>query len=150
MYYDLTNRNWEFIEITSSGWRIVNNLILFHRYNNQMGQVYPSKEYHPDLLDKFVSLVLNLTNVDADKIEEVSNNLKILNCLCLPGFPKVIPMPNGTQGAAKSTLMELVRMCVGLNGINLAATKADILDRGIFFRLKRIADEDRKYLGKVQ
>ena len=26
--------------------------------------------------------------------------------------------------------------------------KADILDRGIFFRLKGIGDEDRKYLGK--
>ena len=58
-YYDLTNKNWEFIEITSSGWKIVNNLILFHRYNNQLLQVYPSKDYPADIFDRFIALVLN-------------------------------------------------------------------------------------------
>jgi len=37
-----------------------------------------------------------------------------------------------------------LRRCVGLNGVNLAATKPDILDRGLNFRVKRIADEDRR------
>ena len=40
--------------------------------------------------------------------------------------------------------------CVGLNGINWAATKADILDRSIFFKLKRIPDKERKYIVKIQ
>lgn len=37
-----------------------------------------------------------------------------------------------------------LRRCVGINGVNLAATKPDILDRGLNFRVKRIADEDRR------
>jgi len=36
------------------------------------------------------------------------------------------------------------RRCIGLNGINLAAKKADLLDRGILFRLDRIAGNQRK------
>ena len=31
-------------------------------------------------------------------------------CAFIDGFPKAIPMPNGTQGAAKSTLMDDVKM----------------------------------------
>ncbi len=36
------------------------------------------------------------------------------------------------------------RRCLGLNGINLAAQKPDLLDRSILFKLERIAREDRK------
>ncbi len=36
------------------------------------------------------------------------------------------------------------RRCVGLNGINLAAKKPDLLDRSILFRLERIAKERRQ------
>jgi hypothetical protein len=43
-YYDLTNKNWEFIKITPDGWEVTKDLILFHRYNNQLAQVYPSGE----------------------------------------------------------------------------------------------------------
>lgn len=34
--------------------------------------------------------------------------------------------------------------CIGLNGINLAAKKPDLLDRGILFKLDRIANNRRK------
>lgn len=34
--------------------------------------------------------------------------------------------------------------CIGLNGINIAAKKPDLLDRGILFKLNRIADDRRK------
>lgn len=36
------------------------------------------------------------------------------------------------------------RRCVGLNGINLAARKPDLLDRGILLKLDRIANNQRK------
>ncbi len=223
LYYDLTNKAWEFIEITSKGWKIVNNLILFHRYNNQQAQVYPSKDYPANILDKFVGLVLNETNVEQSKLTEYQIILKCyIICAFIQGFPKAIPMPSGSQGGAKSTLMDLVKMiidpciaksfscprdvneliqqlshnyvtyydniselkdwasdelcravsgsgsskrrlytdeddlirslkrCIGLNGINLAATKADILDRAIFFQLRRIADKDRRLMAKVE
>ena len=35
-----------------------------------------------------------------------------------------------------------LRRCIGINGINLAATKPDLLDRGLQFLLQRI---DKKY-----
>jgi len=223
LYYDLTNKKWEFIEITTDGWKIVNNLILFHRYNNQVAQVYPSRDYPTNILERFVNLVLNCTNVEESKLEEYQLLLKCyIVCAFITGFPQAISMPSGTQGAAKSTLMDLTKMlidpciaksfsfprninelnqqlshnyvayydnisemkdwisdelcravsgsgssrrrlytdeddlirslmrCVGLNGINLAATKADILDRSIFFRLKRIPDESRRYILAIE
>lgn len=36
------------------------------------------------------------------------------------------------------------RCCIGLNGINIAATKADLLDRSILFGLERIKPEQRR------
>ncbi len=114
LYYDLTNKKWEFIEITSQGWKIVNNLVLFHRYNNQLPQVYPSRDYEKDIFDKFIALVINQTNVDTDeKLEEYQILLKCyIVCAFIAGFPKSVPMPNGTQGAAKTTLMEFVKMLI--------------------------------------
>jgi hypothetical protein len=223
LYYDLTNKKWEFIEITAYGWKIVNNLILFHRYNNQTAQVYPSRDYPPDIMHKFVALLLNHTNVEGPKLAEYQILLECyIICAFIAGFPKAVKMPSGTQGAAKTTLVESVKMvidpciaksfsfprdinelnqqlshnyvtyydnisemkdwisdelcravsgsgssrrrlytdeddlirslmrCVGLNDINLAATNADILDRAIFFKLKRIADEDRRYITDVK
>jgi Bifunctional DNA primase/polymerase, N-terminal len=227
-YYDLTNKEWEFIEITANGWRIITknqdtNLILFNRYRNEIAQVYPSKDYDPQIMDKFVQLMLNETNVAKEKLEEYSILLKIFVISSfIPDIPKPIAMPYGGQGAAKTTLMELVKMtidpssiltlsipthvneliqqlshnfvafydnisvlkdwqsdqfcraatgsgsskrqlytddedvirnfmrCIALNGINLAATNPDILDRGLFFELKRIADKNRRYIRKIK
>jgi hypothetical protein len=36
------------------------------------------------------------------------------------------------------------KRCLGFNGINLAATKADLLDRGIIIQLERILKDDRR------
>ena len=33
-YYDLTNKQWEFIQITPEGWSKVKNAIIFHRYQH--------------------------------------------------------------------------------------------------------------------
>ena len=35
------------------------------------------------------------------------------------------------------------KRCIGINGINLAATKPDLLDRGLIFQLQRIEKQDR-------
>ncbi|HJT82889.1 MAG TPA: bifunctional DNA primase/polymerase [Nitrososphaeraceae archaeon] len=39
--------------------------------------------------------------------------------------------------------------CIGFNGINLAATKADLLDRGIIIQLERIPKERRRKLEDI-
>ncbi|HEX6294784.1 MAG TPA: hypothetical protein VFZ46_06475 [Nitrososphaeraceae archaeon] len=39
--------------------------------------------------------------------------------------------------------------CIGFNGINLAATKADLLDRGIIIQLERIPKEKRRKIEDI-
>ena len=39
--------------------------------------------------------------------------------------------------------------CIGFNGINLAATKADLLDRGIIIQLERIQKEKRRKIEDI-
>lgn len=113
-YYDLTNKDWEFVEITTKGWRIITknqdlNLILFNRYKNQTAQVYPSKDYEHNVMDRFVGLILNQNNVAQEKLEEYSILLKIFVISSfIPDIPKPVTMPYGGQGAAKTTLMDLV------------------------------------------
>jgi hypothetical protein len=216
-YYDLTNEKWEFIEITSEGWNIVDNLIIFRRFNNQLPQVYPSGEYDPDIFDKYMNLLLNV-NVENENTKK--EYMLLLKCyiisLFIPEIPKVVLMPHGHQGSAKTTLMESIKIlvdpsiiktlsfprdinelvqqlshnyvtyydnvsflkdwisdqicravsggasskrvlytddddyiytlkrCIGINGINLAATKPDLLDRGITIQLRRIEDSNRR------
>lgn len=214
-YYDLTNKNWEFIRVTSKGWEIVNNLIIFRRFTNQLPQDYPSREYPHDIFEKFMKL-LNI------KGEE---NKLLLKCyiisLFIPYISKPVLMLYGEQGSAKSTFEELIKMladpsiiktltfpkdineliqqlshnyiayydnvsrisdwisdllcravtgggfskrvlftddddyiyslkrCVGFNGINLGATKADLLDRGIIIQLERLNKQSRRKVDDI-
>jgi hypothetical protein len=41
------------------------------------------------------------------------------------------------------------KRCIGFNGINLGATKADLLDRGIIVKLERILKEDQQKLEVI-
>jgi len=41
------------------------------------------------------------------------------------------------------------KRCIGFNGINLAATKADLLDRGIIIQLERITKEKRRKIQNI-
>jgi hypothetical protein len=220
IYYDLTNKDWEFIKITDHGWSVIQSNdapIMFKRHSNHQPQVYPckSKEYSPDIFDKFMRLI-NLKGED---------NQLLLKCyiisLFYPEIPKPVLMLHGEQGSAKSTLQELIRMIVdpssiltltfprdinelvqklshnyvayfdnisdipewisdqlcravtgsgfskrelytddddiiynfkrsiGFNGINLGATKADLLDRGLIIELERIAKENQRKIEDI-
>ena len=107
-YYDLTNKQWEFIQITPQGWYKVRNAIIFHRYQTTP-QVDPIRDYSPDIFDRFI----NLFNIQGDK------NRLLLKCyiisLFIPGIPKVILNLHGEEGAAKTTLQELIKMLVDPN-----------------------------------
>ena len=217
-YYDLTNKDHEFIEITSEGWNIIKNIdqILFRRFNNQAAQVYPSREYPVDIFDQFIDLLLN-KNVSDENKEDYRLLLKCyIISLFIPEISKPVFLPHGSQGALKSTLFEKIKdvvdpsilktlsfprdknefiqqlghnyvayydnissilkawisdeicravtgsgssirklysddedkirsfkRCIGVNGINLAATKPDLLDRGLIFELERVNKKDR-------
>ncbi len=46
------------------------------------------------------------------------------------------------------TILSFLR-CLGMNGINIAVTKPDLLDRSIIFELERIGEEERKEEKRV-
>jgi Bifunctional DNA primase/polymerase, N-terminal len=216
IYYDLTNKEWEAIRISENGWSIEKlPPIIFRRYTNQQAQVYPTRDYPPDIFDQFINL---LNVIDED-------NKLLLKCyiiaLFIPEIPKPILMLHGEQGSAKSTLSELIKMlvdpsiirtlafskdnseliqklshnylsyfdnisnisdwisdqlcravtgsgfskrelytddddiiynfkrCIGFNGINLAASKPDLLDRGLIIKLERIVEERMRKIEDV-
>ena len=117
-YYDLTNKQWEFIQITPVGWYRVKNAIIFHRYQTTP-QVDPIREYPPDILDRFI----NLFNIQGEK------NRLLLKCyiisLFIPGIPKVILNLHGEEGAAKTTLQELIKMLVDPNPMKTSSFLKD-------------------------
>jgi hypothetical protein len=226
IYYDLTNRDWEIVKITKHGWNIEKHgflsssssespTILFKRYKNQSTQVYPSREYPPDIFSQF----MDLTNLPADdKENRILAEVYTVAFFIPPDIPKTVLIPHGEQGAAKSTFQEFIktlvdpcgaltlsfpkdvaelvqqlshnhvtyydnvseipqwisdllcravtgsgfskrvlysddddfiyrfRRCVGFNGINVAATRPDLLERGLILHLKRIPKEKRRKL----
>ena len=106
-YYDLTNEQYEFIEITPEGWKIKKNEIIFRRFEHQQAQDYPNAagDYPVDIFDQF----MNLLNVKPSK-------RLILKCyiisLFIPDLSKAVLMIHGEQGSAKSMLQELIKMLV--------------------------------------
>jgi hypothetical protein len=119
-YYDLTNRDWQVVKITEDDWSIEYAPIVFKRYRHQQPQVYPTREYPPDIFDKFMDL-LNVKGED-DKL--------LLECyivsLFYPDIPKPILMLHGEQGSAKSTLQALIRMLVDPSSIHTLTFPRDI------------------------
>jgi hypothetical protein len=210
--YDLTNKNWEFIKITSDGWYIIKNEIIFRRYLNQKPQVIPDRNYEPNIFDRFMRLI----NVkDDDKNTKLLLKVYIVS-LFIPEIQKVVLMLHGSQGSAKTFLQELIKSlvdpsipktislprdkqqliqqlshyyvtsydnishipawisdefcravsgsgsvvrkyytneedlirifkrCIMFNGVNLGATKADLLDRGLIILLERILEDNQR------
>ena len=209
IFYDLTNKEWEAIKVTSEEWTIEKAPIIFRRYNAQP-QVYPSKNYPMNIFERFMKLL----NVKDEKIK------LLIKCYIVSLFIREIDKPilmlHGDPGAAKTTLEELIKTlvdpssvltfalpkdnselvqqldhnhvvyydnmsrmsdwisdqfcrastgggsskrrlytddddkiynfkrCVGFNGINLAATKSDLLDRGLIIKVERIDDKDKR------
>ena len=203
--YDLTNTDWQIVKVTDKDWSIEYAPVIFRRYSNQLSQVYPVREYPPDIFDKF----MDLTNV-----KDSEDSRSLFKCYIISLFYAGIIHPAlmlyGEKGTAKSTLQELIKMlvdpssiltlafskniesmvqklahnyvcyfdniskiiesisdilcravtgssfskrelfsndddiiynfkhCIGINGINLGATKSDLIDRGVIVENKTI------------
>jgi hypothetical protein len=213
-FYDLSNKDHEFIAITSEGYKIVRNMIVFRRFNHQLPQVYPDPTYPPDIFDQF----MNLLNVkEEDRL--------LLKCYVIatfiPNLEKAVLMVHGEQGTAKSMLEALLIMlisptlmktvtpqtkldqfiqllshhpvvyfdnlsripgwmsdllcravtgdafskrkhytndddviyvlmrAIGFNGINLAATKPDLLDRGLIIQTDTIREDNKRLKSAI-
>jgi hypothetical protein len=105
IFYDLTNPDWEAAKVTSERWTIEKAPTLFRRHNAQP-QVYPSKEYPPDIFDRFMRLL----NINGEETKLLVKCYIIASFI--PEFDKPILMLHGDPGAAKSTLQELVKTLV--------------------------------------
>ena len=112
-FYDLTNDQWELIEITSDGWRVTRNSTIFRRFKHQLPQVFPDANYPPDVMEQFMDLL----NVKKE-------NRLLLKCyfisLFIPNLAKAVLMVHGEQGTAKSMLEELIKMLVDPSVIRYA------------------------------
>lgn len=220
IYYDLCNKNWEIVKINRDGWSIENHNspILFKRYSINNPQVYPSREYPVDIMDKFIAI----TNVKNDEDNKLLIEVYLIALIMLEKLPKPLLLPHGIKGSAKSTLQELIKLivdpsaalttafpknieeliqalahsflvvfdnvskiseltsdqlcravtgagftkrglytndedfiynmkrAVGYNGINIVATKSDLLDRMLTIHLSPINKKQRKKLSSVQ
>jgi hypothetical protein len=120
-YYDLTNDANEFVEITSEGWKIRKNEIIFRRFDHQKPQDYPEPNYPSDIFDQFMDLL----NVKKE-------NRLILKCyiisLFIPNLPKAVLMVHGEQGTAKSMLQELIKMLVDPNVVKTLSFPKDVAE----------------------
>ena len=105
-WYDLGNENWDAVRITKDGWEIIDSgrvPIMFRRYAGQQAQVYPSKNYPPNILDQFISL-LNI-KIDPDSGLPDAKTVLLVKCylilVLIPDIAKAILILHGPPGAAK-------------------------------------------------
>jgi hypothetical protein len=217
--YDLCNKNWEVVKITRHGRTIEQNYdqVLFKRFAIMNPQVYPLKDYPPDITDQFIKL----TNVYDDEDNRLLAEVYLVSLFLLANLPKPMMIPHGIHGSGKSTFQEFIKLvvdpsaalttafpnnltelvqilshsyltffdnvseisqissdqlcravtgsgftkrglytndddfiynmkrAVGYNGINVAATRADLLDRILNIQLKPIDKRQRRKLKSL-
>ena len=121
--YDLTDKKWQCVRITKEGWEIINEtpIPLFMRYS-QTPQVEPSRQYDPDILDKFLQLV-NLKR-EEDKILLVV----YIATLFIPEIQHVVLQLHGEQGGAKSMLETFIKELVDPARIKLLSVHKDRME----------------------
>jgi hypothetical protein len=119
--YDLTNEDWQTVRITHRGWNIEYTPVVFRRYSNQKPQVYPSKEYPPEIFDNF----MDLTNVKDSEDNKMLFKVYII-ALFYPDIQHPALMLYGEKGTAKSTLQELIKMLSDPSSIKTLAFSRNI------------------------
>ncbi len=106
LIYDLSNKSWEKVLITPSGWRVLekeNDPILFKRYSHQKSQVSPSQGVDP----LFVKRIFNYINI-VEEDQKILFLVWLISCF-IPDFPHPLMYVYGPQGSAKSSISKIVR-----------------------------------------
>jgi hypothetical protein len=101
--YDLTNGDYEAIEITSQGWGLLpSDHIIFRRFVHQLPQVMPVSGG-----DAWKALdFLNVSEKD-----RLLTMVYIISCF-IPGIAHPIPIITGEHGAAKSTVSNVFKLLI--------------------------------------
>lgn len=111
IFYDLTDDKWQVIKINSTGWKIVENPpIMFRRYTHQQSQIMP-------VIDGDISVVLQFVNLK-DKHQQLLFLVYLVSCF-VPDIPHPIPVLYGSQGAAKSTFLRVLRRIIDPSSLEL-------------------------------
>jgi hypothetical protein len=98
------------VKITSKGWDIVKNCqeVYFKRWPINTSQVMPSKDYPPDMMDQFITLV-NLYDEEDNKLLA---KVYLISLFLLANLPKPMMIPHGIHGSGKSTFQEFIKLIV--------------------------------------
>ena len=115
--YDLTNDNYEAIEIRPDGWSLMPpGHILFKRYSHQIPQVYPVPGGDPWKLFEFVNV---------SESDQLLVMVYIVSCL-IPDIPHPVPLITGEHGSAKSSTCRLFKALIDpskLEGVAMQHTE---------------------------
>jgi len=100
IWYDLTNKGWNAVKISKTGWSIINNPpILFRRYTHQKPQISPAVVGDIHMFLEFI----NITNEN----HKILLLVYLVSCF-IPDLAHPILLLHGSQGSAKSTLSRLL------------------------------------------
>jgi hypothetical protein len=120
IFLDLTNQNWEAVEITGAGWRIVSDPpVPFRRARGMLGLPHPLSGGTLDDLREFV----NIASSDDWKLL-IS---WLVGCM-RPDGPYPVLVVHGGQGSAKSTLIREGRSLVDPNSAPLRSEPREVRD----------------------
>jgi hypothetical protein len=117
IHYDMTDDKRRCIKITKgNGWKVVENQIevLFKRYGHQAPQIEPLYDYDDyKVLDNFIDS-LNIKN------EKHKLLIKVwIISLLIPDISRVILLPYGPPGSAKSTLLKKIQLLIDPTQLDL-------------------------------
>ena len=102
-WYDLTNRKWSAVKITSSGWSIVSDVPrVFTRYRHQLEQVKPISGGDIRSIFKYVNMSEEF---------QLLFLCWLVSCF-VPDIPHPMPIFTGEKGAAKSTACVLTKRII--------------------------------------
>ena len=117
VFYDLCNKDWEVVKVTSQGWGIIKESpIFFKRLPHQKPQVIPNKNGNVKILFEF----LNLKDEDVWILTVVW-----LIVSFIPDIPHPILILYGSQGSAKSFFFKLLREIINPSIIPLLSLSKD-------------------------
>lgn len=104
IWYDLTNKSWETVKIDADGWSVQQKSPpVFKRFSHQLEQMRPEQSGDLHRLLDYVNL--------KDESQRLLLLVYIASCF-VPNIPHPIPVLHGSQGAAKSTFMRVIRRII--------------------------------------
>ncbi len=120
---DLCNENWEVVEITAAGWKVVSDApITFRRAEGMLELPHPKRGGSIDELR-------DLANVGSD--DDFALIVAFLLAALRPGRPYPLLNVMGEQGSAKSTLQRILRGLIDPSTTSLRSTPKDNRDLAI-------------------